>query len=177
MTYEEKHSFIEPLTEEHFKIEKPTSFQLPHIIHNLTQFPHSSSLRHLKTLYLKDLKPQIQISSMAEPQNLVPNLSEIMEEYATSEEEVHLEPQTETTPVAEPEAQGDEQNLAQKGRKQKRTEKVRAKQTEGSEDDKAFISDEAYFLWEKNMSDKGFIGERGFGTFISPFAEIIEKRG
>ena len=23
----------------------------------------------------------------------------------------------------------------------------------------------------------GFIGERGFGTFISPFAEIIEKKG
>ena len=27
------------------------------------------------------------------------------------------------------------------------------------------------------MRDKGFIRERGFGTFISPFAEIIEKRG
>ena len=30
---------------------------------------------------------------------------------------------------------------------------------------------------KKNLSDKRFIGERGFGTFISPFAEIIEKRG
>ena len=29
----------------------------------------------------------------------------------------------------------------------------------------------------KNLSDKGFIEERGFGTFISPFAEIIEKKG
>ena len=27
------------------------------------------------------------------------------------------------------------------------------------------------------MSNKGFIGEKGLGTFISPFAEIIEKRG
>ena len=27
------------------------------------------------------------------------------------------------------------------------------------------------------MSDIGFIGERGFGKFISPFAEIIEKNG
>ena len=27
------------------------------------------------------------------------------------------------------------------------------------------------------MSNKGFIGERGFGTFITPFAEIIEKKG
>ena len=80
---------------------------------------------------------------MVEPQNLVPNLSQIMEEYTTNEEEVHLEPQTETTPVAEPEVQGEEQNPAQKGRKQKRTKQVRAKQTE---DDKAFISDEAYSL-------------------------------
>ena len=27
------------------------------------------------------------------------------------------------------------------------------------------------------MTEKGFIGEMGFGKFISPFAEIIEKRG
>ena len=88
-----------------------------------------------------------------------------------------MEPQTETTPMAEPEVQGEEQNLAQKGKKQKRIEQVRAEQTEESEDDKAFISDEAYSLWEKNLTEKGFIGERGFGKFISPFAEIIEKRG
>ena len=60
---------------------------------------------------------------MAEPQNLVPNLSQIME-YTTNEEEVHLEPQTETTPVAEPKVEGDEQNFAQKGRKQKIIEQV-----------------------------------------------------
>ena len=40
-----------------------------------------------------------------------------------------------------------------------------------------FISNETYSLWEKNLSDKGFIVEKGFGKFISPFAEIIEKRG
>ena len=114
---------------------------------------------------------------MVEPQNLVPNLSEMMEEYAAGEVEVHLEPQTETTPVAEPERQEEEQNLAQKGRKQKRTEQSRVEQAEESEDDKAFISDEAYSFWEKNLSDKGFIGEMGFGTFISPFAKIIEKMG
>ena len=50
-------------------------------------------------------------------------------------------------------------------------------QTEESKDDKAFISDEAYSLWEKNLTDKGFIREMGFGTFISPIVEIIEKRG
>ena len=70
--------------------------------------------------------------------------------------------------MAEPKVQGDEQNPAQKGRKKKKTKQVRAEQTEESEDDKAFISNETYSLWEKNLTDKGFIRERGFGTFISP---------
>ena len=68
----------------------------------------------------------------------------MMEEYAAGEAEVHLEPQTETTLVAEKKRQEKEQNLAQKGRKQKRTEQSRVEQDEESEDDKAFISDEAY---------------------------------
>ena len=37
-----------------------------------------------------------------------------MEEYTTNEEEVHLEPQIETNPVAEPVVQGEEQNPAKK---------------------------------------------------------------
>ena len=132
MTYKEKHSFIEPLTKEHCKTERSTSFQLPHINHTLTQFPLSSSLWHLKTLDFKDSNPQIQISSMEKPQNLVPYLSQIMEEYTTNEEEVHLEPQTETTAVAEPKVQGEEQNQTQKVRKKKRIEQVRVEQTEES---------------------------------------------
>ena len=114
---------------------------------------------------------------MVEPQNLVPNLSEIMEEYATIEEEVQLEPQIETTPVVELEGREEEQNPAHKGKKHKRAKQSRAEQAKAPEDDKAFISNEAYSLWEKNLSDKGFIVERGFGKFISPFTEIIEKRG
>ena len=60
---------------------------------------------------------------MAEPQSLVPNLNELMEEYTAGEEEVHLEPQTETTQVAEPEVQKEAQNPAQKERKKKRAKK------------------------------------------------------
>ena len=101
----------------------------------------------------------------------------MMEEYTTGEEEVHLEPQTETTLVAELEVQKEAQNLAQKEKSQKRAEKSRVGQAKEAKDNEAFISDEAYFFWEKNLSNKGFIGERGFGTFISSFAEIIEKRG
>ena len=63
---------------------------------------------------------------MVEPQSLVLNLNELMEEYTTGEEEVHLEPQTETTPVAEPEVQNEAQNPAQKEKRQKRAEKSRA---------------------------------------------------
>ena len=100
----------------------------------------------------------------------------MMEEYTTGEEEVHLEPQSETTPVVEPERREEEQHPAQKGRKQKRTEQSRVEQAEESEDDKAFISDKAYSFWEKNLTDKGFIRGRGFGKFISPFIEIIEKK-
>ena len=114
---------------------------------------------------------------MAEPQNPVSNLNEMIIEYAAGEVEVHLKPQTETTSVAELEGQEEEQNQTQKGRKQKRAEQSRSEQAEESEDDKAFISDKAYSLWEKNLSDKGFLGESGFGKFISPFVEIIEKRG
>ena len=114
---------------------------------------------------------------MAEPQSLVPNLNEIMEEYTAGEEEVHLEPQTETTPVAESKVQKKAQNSAQKEKNQKRAENSRTEQAKEVEDNEAFISDEAYSFKLKNLSDKGFIGERGFDTFISPFVEIIEKKG
>ena len=94
---------------------------------------------------------------MVEPKNLVPNLNEMMAEYATCEAEVHLEPQTETTLVAEPEVQGEEQNQAPKINKQKRIKLTRAEQNKESEEDKAFILDEAYSFWKENLSDKGFI--------------------
>ena len=75
---------------------------------------------------------------MEEPQSLVPNLNEMMEEYTTGEEEVHLEPQTETTPVAEPEVQKEAQNPTQKERKKKRAEKSRVEQAKEANDNEAF---------------------------------------
>ena len=62
--------------------------------------------------------------------------------------------------MAESEGQEEKQNPAHKGQKQKRAEQSRAEQAEESKDDRAFISNEAYSLWEKNLSNKGFIGER-----------------
>ena len=42
-----------------------------------------------------------------------------------------------------------------------------------------FISDKAFVLMEKSLKDKGFIIERGFmfNKLISPFIEMLEKRG
>ena len=48
----------------------------------------------------------------------------MMEEYTAGEEEVHLEPQAETTQVAEPKVQKEAQNPTQKERKKKRAKKV-----------------------------------------------------
>ena len=68
----------------------------------------------------------------------------MMPKYAAGEAEVHLKPQTKTTPAAEPEVEEEEKNQASKRNKQKRIELSRAEQNKESEDDKAFISDEAY---------------------------------
>ena len=46
----------------------------------------------------------------------------MMAEYVAGEAEVHLAPQIETTIVAEPEVQGEEQNQVLKRNKQERTE-------------------------------------------------------
>ena len=40
-----------------------------------------------------------------------------------------------------------------------------------------FISNRGYEVMDKEMLRKNFIGERGFKQFISPFKEVIEKRG
>ena len=40
-----------------------------------------------------------------------------------------------------------------------------------------FISDKAVALMEGSLKDIGFIAERGFKRLISPFAEMLEKKG
>ena len=40
-----------------------------------------------------------------------------------------------------------------------------------------FISNKAFVLMEKSLKDRGFIVEKGFNKLISPFIEILEKRG
>ena len=40
-----------------------------------------------------------------------------------------------------------------------------------------FVSDKAEALMERSLKDRGFIAERGFKKLISPFVEMLEKRG
>ena len=46
-----------------------------------------------------------------------------------------------------------------------------------TEEEKDFISSEAKELWNKVMADKEFVCERGFGKLVSPFSEVMKKRG
>ena len=40
-----------------------------------------------------------------------------------------------------------------------------------------FISNKAAAVMERSLKDTGFIAKRGFKRLISPFAEMLEKRG
>ena len=54
---------------------------------------------------------------------------------------------------------------------------MRRIEEEETRGDKDFVSAEAKDLWNRLLADKGFVNKRGFGKLISPFSEIIEKRG
>ena len=94
--------------------------------------------------------------------NLNKLIDEIIRENVEAVEEVQLEPQ----PV-------EEINVEQvtQPKEDEQPEK------EATEEDKDFISKEAQELWNKVLFDKEFMCERGFGKLISPFSEVIEKRG
>ena len=100
-----------------------------------------------------------------------------MNEYAYGEEEVHLKPQPGTVITEEPEAQPEAGEPTEEGRKAKGQRSVRHNEEAEPEGDKDFVSVEAHDLWNKLFADKGFISERGFRKLISPFSEIIEKKG
>ena len=114
---------------------------------------------------------------MSNPTILIPNLNEIMEEY------IELENQTEQVSRAaaeQVEGRDDEneehQQTVEESRKRKRgTNEAEAEQRR----DRArnFVSDKAEALMERSLKDRGFIAEREFKKLISPFAEMMEKRG
>ena len=58
---------------------------------------------------------------------------------------------------------------------EERTKKGKKRVTEEEIED--FVSEEAYSNWRKNYVGKGFVAERRFKDPITPFKEMIEKRG
>ena len=54
---------------------------------------------------------------------------------------------------------------------------MRRTEEEETEREKDFVSTKTKDIWNRLLADKGFVSERGFGKLISPFSEIIEKRG
>ena len=103
---------------------------------------------------------------MAEPSNLTPNQEEVMEENVQPEEEIRQEETTGEMP-----AEASERPSVPKGR----TDKGKGKVTEEEVND--FVSEEAHSNMWKYYAHKGFVAERRFKTPITPFKELIEKRG
>ena len=97
---------------------------------------------------------------MFELSNLIPNLNEMMEAYIVVEEEVVQENQLgEMQEEERAEARIELEKPKEESRKRKRG------------------ADKASALMEKSQKDRGFIVERGFNKPISPFSEMLEKRG
>ena len=94
--------------------------------------------------------------------NLNKMIDEIIRESVEAVEEIQLEPKP-----------GEEINVEQ-GTQPEEDEQA---EKEATKEDKDFISKEAQKLWNKILFDKEFVCERGFGKLISPFSELIEKKG
>ena len=103
---------------------------------------------------------------MAEPSDLTLNQEEIMEENVQPEEENRQEEPNERMPAEAPEGPTVPEERTNKGKGKVAEEEV--------ED---FMSDEAYSNWRKHYANKGFVAERRFKNPITPFKEMIEKRG
>ena len=103
---------------------------------------------------------------MAEPSDLTPNQEEGMEENVQPEEENRQEETTEGMPAETPERP----TVPEEG-----TSKGKERVTEEEVDD--FVSEEAHSNMRKYYANKGFVAERRFKTPITPFKELIEKRG
>ena len=103
---------------------------------------------------------------MAEPSDLTPTQEEVREENVQPEEENRQEETTGGMPAEAPEIPTVPEE---------RTDKGKEKEAEGEVDD--FVSEEAHSNMRKYYANKGFVAERRFKTPITPFKELIEKRG
>ena len=105
---------------------------------------------------------------MSKQQSLIPNLNEIIKEYAGSEEETTLELQTIVTQEEQPEVRTKTEPPIEEGRKRKKNAEEGETKQEKEDEANEFVSDRAFVFMEKMMLKK---------DFISPFVEVIEQKG
>ena len=114
---------------------------------------------------------------MSEPLHLVPNLNELMEAHTEIEEEAVKATHAETGQEEERvKAKVESEQLVEETKKRKR-EVVEAETEQRNERVRTFISEKASVLLKESLTSRGFIVERGFNKPISPFTEMLEKRG
>ena len=66
----------------------------------------------------------------------------------------------------------------EESRKRKRnTEDVETEQEKEEDEEDELISNAAYVVMKVTLNQKSFTGERGFYKLVSPFREVIKKRG
>ena len=113
---------------------------------------------------------------MFNPSNLVLNLNEIMEEYTEREKETVQATQENIEDEERAKARAKPEQRVEETRKRKRgVEETEVKHSE--EKESSWVSELAFFCWRDKLQHKDFIGEKGFSKWISPFQEIVEKRG
>ena len=112
---------------------------------------------------------------MSELLHLIPNLNKMMEEYTKGEENSVQETRLGIMHEGErSETRIETEQPIKETRKRKRGAKEAEQKEEKSSD---LVSKRAYFAWRDKLQHRDFIGKRGFNKLISPFQEVIEKKG
>ena len=108
---------------------------------------------------------------MFDSSHLVPNLNKMMEEEAvqvtqaeTGQEEERVEARAKI-----------EQPVEETIKRRRGVEEARAERREEKVSD--LVSELAYFAWRDKLQHRDFIGENCFSKLISPFLEIVERKG
>ena len=114
---------------------------------------------------------------MSDLTTLIPNLHEVIGEYTKLENQIEQDSYVATGQVEDRDGENEkQQQTVEESRKRKRgADEVGAEQRKDKA--KNFISEKATALMERSLKNRGFIAERGFKGVISPFAEMLEKRG
>ena len=106
---------------------------------------------------------------------MVPNLNEIMEEYAEVENEIV---QATQIVAGQGEERAEVNEELEQTMEESRKRKIGNEEAESSKQkDSDWVSEFAYVARKEKLQYKDFIKERGFNKWISQFTEIIKGKG